>query len=147
MILNMKLNDFNSQQNLLTFLLSSSSRNGRVEEESNSHASFCRSRYVPPLLRPVRHTGIGNKSLFSVSFIIPGDARAATSVELCMLNCATQSVYPPKMDDPNTLEGLCFSASLRMPWAPPVEAGGGVWEEGSLGVSTDSSSGAEEDNE
>ncbi|MED6239787.1 hypothetical protein ATANTOWER_011159 [Ataeniobius toweri] len=35
----------------------------------------------------------------------------------------------------DTLEGLCLLASLGTPWAPP---GGGVWGEGSLGVSTES---------
>ncbi|MED6281902.1 hypothetical protein CHARACLAT_026589 [Characodon lateralis] len=38
----------------------------------------------------------------------------------------------------DTLEGLCLSAGLGTPWAPPIGAGGGVWGEGSLGVSTKS---------
>ncbi|KAK5604433.1 hypothetical protein CRENBAI_017445 [Crenichthys baileyi] len=50
---------------------------------------------APPLRCPVRHAGNGNESLFSTGFIIPGDVRAATSVELRMLNS------PTKMDDPN----------------------------------------------
>ncbi|MEQ2196852.1 hypothetical protein XENOCAPTIV_015562 [Xenoophorus captivus] len=36
------------------------------------------------------------------------------------------------------LEGLCLSTSLGTPWASPGGAGGGVWGEGSLGVSTQS---------
>ncbi|MEQ2293729.1 hypothetical protein AMECASPLE_036453 [Ameca splendens] len=93
--------------NLLTFLyqtelqLSSSSSNGRVEEKTNSSASFCRSRYASPLCRPVRHAGNGNEGLISTGFIIRDDVRAATSVELRMSNCAAQPVYPPKMDEPN----------------------------------------------
>ncbi|MEQ2230860.1 hypothetical protein ILYODFUR_033603, partial [Ilyodon furcidens] len=35
----------------------------------------------------------------------------------------------------DTLEGLCLSAGLGRPWAPP---GGGVWGEGRLGVSAES---------
>ncbi|MEQ2224587.1 hypothetical protein ILYODFUR_009054 [Ilyodon furcidens] len=35
-----------------------------------------------------------------------------------------------------TLEGLCLSAGLGLPWAPPGRAGGGVWGEGRLGVFT-----------
>ncbi|KAK5617227.1 hypothetical protein CRENBAI_010335, partial [Crenichthys baileyi] len=87
--------------NLLTFLyetdfqLSSSSGNGR-EEKKGSPASFSLSRYAPPMRLPMRHAGNGNESLFSTGFIIPGDSRAATSVELRMSNCLT------KMDDPNT---------------------------------------------
>ncbi|KAK5601522.1 hypothetical protein CRENBAI_024564 [Crenichthys baileyi] len=34
----------------------------------------------------------------------------------------------------DTLEGLCLSAGLGTPWAPPGGAGGGVWGEGPLGV-------------
>ncbi|MEQ2236278.1 hypothetical protein ILYODFUR_010937 [Ilyodon furcidens] len=63
----------------------------------SSPASFCLSRYAPPMHHPVRHAGNGNESLFSTGFIIPGDVRAATSVELHMLNCAA------KMDDPNSV--------------------------------------------
>ncbi|MEQ2304082.1 hypothetical protein AMECASPLE_023407 [Ameca splendens] len=37
----------------------------------------------------------------------------------------------------DTLEGLCFSAGLRMPWAPPGGDGGGVWGEGRLGISAE----------
>ncbi|MEQ2297456.1 hypothetical protein AMECASPLE_034816, partial [Ameca splendens] len=37
-----------------------------------------------------------------------------------------------------TLEGLCPSAGLGTPWAPPGGAGGGVWVEGHLGVSIES---------
>ncbi|MEQ2274327.1 hypothetical protein XENORESO_018498 [Xenotaenia resolanae] len=36
------------------------------------------------------------------------------------------------------LEGLCLSAGLGTPWAPPGGAGGGVWGEGRLGVSAES---------
>ncbi|MED6288658.1 hypothetical protein CHARACLAT_028825 [Characodon lateralis] len=36
------------------------------------------------------------------------------------------------------LEGLCFSAGLGTLWAPLGGAGGGVWGEGLLGVSTES---------
>ncbi|KAK5622620.1 hypothetical protein CRENBAI_000472 [Crenichthys baileyi] len=61
----------------------------------SSPASFCLSRYAPPLRRPVRHTGNGNKSLLSAGFIIPGDIIAAMSVELRMFNSAT------KIDDSN----------------------------------------------
>ncbi|MEQ2286146.1 hypothetical protein AMECASPLE_039219 [Ameca splendens] len=57
-------------------------------------ATFYLSRYAPPLRCPMRN-------LFSTGFIIPGDIRAATSVELLMSNCAAQPVYPPKTDDPN----------------------------------------------
>ncbi|MEQ2295274.1 hypothetical protein AMECASPLE_012333, partial [Ameca splendens] len=35
----------------------------------------------------------------------------------------------------DTLEGLCLTAGLGTPWAPP---GGGVWGEGCLGVSAES---------
>ncbi|MEQ2249360.1 hypothetical protein ILYODFUR_028353 [Ilyodon furcidens] len=38
----------------------------------------------------------------------------------------------------DTLEGLCLSAGLGTPWAPPGGAGGGVWGEGRLGVSAES---------
>ncbi|MEQ2193817.1 hypothetical protein XENOCAPTIV_015096, partial [Xenoophorus captivus] len=38
----------------------------------------------------------------------------------------------------NTLDGLCLSAGLGTPWAPPGGAGGGVWGEGRLGVSAES---------
>ncbi|KAK5601159.1 hypothetical protein CRENBAI_003406 [Crenichthys baileyi] len=38
----------------------------------------------------------------------------------------------------DTLEGLCLSAGLVTPWAPPGGAGGGVWGEGRLGVSAES---------
>ncbi|MEQ2268578.1 hypothetical protein XENORESO_013202, partial [Xenotaenia resolanae] len=38
----------------------------------------------------------------------------------------------------DTLEGLCLWAGLGTPWAPPGRAGGGVWGEGRLGVSTES---------
>ncbi|MED6278956.1 hypothetical protein CHARACLAT_029407 [Characodon lateralis] len=38
----------------------------------------------------------------------------------------------------DTLEGLCLSAGLGMPWAPPGGAGRGVWGEGRLGVSVES---------
>ncbi|MEQ2230347.1 hypothetical protein ILYODFUR_028316 [Ilyodon furcidens] len=38
----------------------------------------------------------------------------------------------------DTLEGLCLSAGLGTPWAPPQGAEGGVWGEGRLGVSTES---------
>ncbi|MEQ2240956.1 hypothetical protein ILYODFUR_020414 [Ilyodon furcidens] len=44
---------------------------------------------------PERHVGNGNKSSFSAGFIVPGDIRAAASVEVCMFNC------PTKMDDSN----------------------------------------------
>ncbi|MEQ2301633.1 hypothetical protein AMECASPLE_038106 [Ameca splendens] len=37
----------------------------------------------------------------------------------------------------DTLEGLCPSTGLGMPWTPPGEAGGGVWGEGHLGVSAE----------
>ncbi|MED6251834.1 hypothetical protein ATANTOWER_003517 [Ataeniobius toweri] len=79
--------------NPLTFLyqtefqLSSSSGNGRVEENLNSPASFCRSRYASLLRCPMRHAGNGNESLVSTGFIILGDVRAATPVELRMSNC------------------------------------------------------------
>ncbi|MED6264469.1 hypothetical protein CHARACLAT_015285, partial [Characodon lateralis] len=36
------------------------------------------------------------------------------------------------------LEGLCLSAGLGTPWAPPGGAGGGVWGDGRLGVSAES---------
>ncbi|KAK5612162.1 hypothetical protein CRENBAI_022793 [Crenichthys baileyi] len=38
----------------------------------------------------------------------------------------------------DTLEGLCLSAGLGTPWAPPGGARGGVWGEGRLGISTES---------
>ncbi|MEQ2296538.1 Tetratricopeptide repeat protein 30A [Ameca splendens] len=38
----------------------------------------------------------------------------------------------------DTLEGLCLSAGLGTPWAPPGGDGGGVWGEGRLGVSAES---------
>ncbi|MEQ2301471.1 hypothetical protein AMECASPLE_036398, partial [Ameca splendens] len=38
----------------------------------------------------------------------------------------------------DTLEGLCLSAGLGTPWAPPGGAGGGVWGEGPLAVSAES---------
>ncbi|MED6246040.1 hypothetical protein ATANTOWER_012027 [Ataeniobius toweri] len=38
----------------------------------------------------------------------------------------------------DTLEGLCLSAGLGTPWAPPGGAGRGVWGEGHLGVSAES---------
>ncbi|MED6272689.1 Liprin-alpha-3, partial [Characodon lateralis] len=38
----------------------------------------------------------------------------------------------------DTLKGLCLSACLGTPWAPPGGAGRGVWGEGRLGVSTES---------
>ncbi|MED6280828.1 hypothetical protein CHARACLAT_014914 [Characodon lateralis] len=38
----------------------------------------------------------------------------------------------------DTLEGLCLSAGLGTPWAPPGGAGRGVWGEGRLGVSAES---------
>ncbi|MEQ2225288.1 hypothetical protein ILYODFUR_015971, partial [Ilyodon furcidens] len=37
----------------------------------------------------------------------------------------------------DTLVGLCLSAGLGTPWAPPGGAGGGVWGEGRLGVSAE----------
>ncbi|MED6291811.1 hypothetical protein CHARACLAT_027463 [Characodon lateralis] len=73
--------------NLLTFLYETDSSfqglPGMVMWRKSLPASFCLSRYAPPLPRPVRHAGNGNKSLFSAGFIIPGDVRAVTSVELC----------------------------------------------------------------
>ncbi|MED6270083.1 hypothetical protein CHARACLAT_006271 [Characodon lateralis] len=42
----------------------------------------------------------------------------------------------------DTLEGLCLSAGLGTPWAPPGGAGGGVWGEGRLGVSAESATSA-----
>ncbi|MEQ2289038.1 hypothetical protein AMECASPLE_029120 [Ameca splendens] len=84
------------------FQLSSSSGNGRVEEKLNSPASFCRSRYAPPLRRPVRHIG---KTLFPQLFIAPMTSASmsitAMNAELRMLNCAAQSVCLTEMDDPN----------------------------------------------
>ncbi|MED6236919.1 hypothetical protein ATANTOWER_016138 [Ataeniobius toweri] len=38
----------------------------------------------------------------------------------------------------DTLEGLCLSAGLGTPWAPPGGAGGGVSGEGRLGVCAES---------
>ncbi|MEQ2179744.1 hypothetical protein GOODEAATRI_028306 [Goodea atripinnis] len=38
----------------------------------------------------------------------------------------------------DTLEGLCLLDGLETPWAPHRGAGGGVWGERSLGVSTES---------
>ncbi|MEQ2181323.1 hypothetical protein GOODEAATRI_010381 [Goodea atripinnis] len=38
----------------------------------------------------------------------------------------------------DTLEGQCLLAGLGTPWAHPGGAGGGVWGEGSKGVSTES---------
>ncbi|MED6283016.1 hypothetical protein CHARACLAT_004411 [Characodon lateralis] len=38
----------------------------------------------------------------------------------------------------DTLEGLCLSAGLGTPWAPPGGAGRGVWGEGRLGISAES---------
>ncbi|MEQ2196190.1 hypothetical protein XENOCAPTIV_025991 [Xenoophorus captivus] len=37
----------------------------------------------------------------------------------------------------DALEGLCLSAGLGAPWAPPGGAGGGVLGEGHLGVSAE----------
>ncbi|MEQ2309213.1 hypothetical protein AMECASPLE_036173 [Ameca splendens] len=59
------------------------------------------------LHRPVKHAGNGNESLFSTGFIIPGDVRAATSVELRILNCVAQLVCPPKWITPTN--GYPFS--------------------------------------
>ncbi|MED6234156.1 hypothetical protein ATANTOWER_023308 [Ataeniobius toweri] len=44
---------------------------------------------------------MATKLYFLWVFTIPGDVRAAVSVELCMFNCAT------KMDDSNTVSGSC----------------------------------------
>ncbi|MEQ2301563.1 hypothetical protein AMECASPLE_037330 [Ameca splendens] len=79
----------------------------------SSPASFCLSRYAPPLRHPVRYAGNGNDRLFSAGFIIPGDVRAATSVELRMSNCAAQPVYPPKWMTPTA--HLEFSSAARFP--------------------------------
>ncbi|MEQ2282021.1 hypothetical protein AMECASPLE_036253 [Ameca splendens] len=91
--------------NLLTFLYQQISSfqalPGMAVWSKSSPACFCLSRYAPPMRHPVTHAGNGNKSLFSTGFIIPGDVRAATSVELLMFNCAAQPVYLIKMDDPN----------------------------------------------
>ncbi|MEQ2203464.1 hypothetical protein XENOCAPTIV_030526 [Xenoophorus captivus] len=38
----------------------------------------------------------------------------------------------------NKANTLCLSAGLGTPWAPPGGDGGGVWEEGRLGVSAES---------
>ncbi|MEQ2230955.1 hypothetical protein ILYODFUR_034495 [Ilyodon furcidens] len=65
---------------------------GMAMWRKGSPASFCLSRYAPPLCRPVRHAGNGDKSLVSAGFIIPGDITAAMPLELRMLNCAAQSV-------------------------------------------------------
>ncbi|MED6290944.1 hypothetical protein CHARACLAT_018556 [Characodon lateralis] len=40
------------------------------------------------------------------------------------------------------MKGLCLSAGLGTPWAPPGGAGGGVWGEGRLGISTESAESA-----
>ncbi|MEQ2243718.1 hypothetical protein ILYODFUR_009706 [Ilyodon furcidens] len=94
---------FDRYMNLLTFLsqtdfqLSSSSEMALWSK--SSPASFCLSRYAPPLRRPVRHAGNGHETLFTAGFTILGDVRAAMSVELRMFNCAT------KMNDSNIL--LC----------------------------------------
>ncbi|MEQ2220490.1 hypothetical protein ILYODFUR_006047 [Ilyodon furcidens] len=85
--------------NLLTFLYHtnfqlSSSSNGLVEQK------FACKLLSLQICASVRHAGNGNESLFSAGFIIPGDFRAAMSVELRMSNCA------PKMDDSNSRESL-----------------------------------------
>ncbi|MEQ2223257.1 hypothetical protein ILYODFUR_034850 [Ilyodon furcidens] len=97
---------------LLTFLyhtefqLSSSSRNGRVEEKFTCELL---SLQISTLRRPVRHAGNGNKSVFSVGFIILGDVRATMCVELCMFNCVT------KMDDSDmVLESLEVQMNLHL---------------------------------
>ncbi|MEQ2303587.1 hypothetical protein AMECASPLE_018503 [Ameca splendens] len=91
---------FDRYMNLLTFLcqtefqLLSSSWNGHLKKFA------CLSRNVPLLRRPVRHAGNGNERLFSVDFIILGDVRAATSIELRMSNYVAQSVYRSKWMTP-----------------------------------------------
>ncbi|MEQ2201072.1 hypothetical protein XENOCAPTIV_007182 [Xenoophorus captivus] len=100
---------FDRYMNLLTLYQTDSSFQalpGMAVLSKSSPASFSLSRYAPPLRCPVRHVGNGNESLFSAGFIIPGDIRAAMSVELRMFNCAT------KMDDSNNLQ--CKTSSLRL---------------------------------
>ncbi|MEQ2238689.1 hypothetical protein ILYODFUR_035779 [Ilyodon furcidens] len=55
----------------------------------SSPASFCLSRYAPPMRRPVRQAGNGPKTLHLSRFMLP------VTSELRMSKCAT------KMDDPN----------------------------------------------
>ncbi|MEQ2173292.1 hypothetical protein GOODEAATRI_030630 [Goodea atripinnis] len=78
-----------------------------------SPASFCLSRYAPQLCRTMRHAGNGNISLVSEGFIILGDVRVPTLVELFMSNCTAYLVCPTKMNDHNS------TCSLK----PPVSHG------------------------
>ncbi|MEQ2238118.1 Disheveled-associated activator of morphogenesis 1 [Ilyodon furcidens] len=76
---------------------------------------------------------------------------AQESIEVARASASDASGTPPLVGVPgtshqeevqvtaqDTLEGLCLSAGLGTPWAPPGGAGRGVWREGRLGVSAES---------
>ncbi|MED6240841.1 hypothetical protein ATANTOWER_029221 [Ataeniobius toweri] len=67
----------------------------------SSPASFCLSRYAPPLLSC--ETGWKwHRNFISSGFYTLGDVRAAMSVELRVSKCAT------KMDGPNRIKSTCL---------------------------------------
>ncbi|MED6268084.1 hypothetical protein CHARACLAT_018676 [Characodon lateralis] len=72
----------------------------------SSPASFCLSRYAPPLRPPVRHAGHGNKTFPLGGFII-----SVTSELRRLLSCACSNVRPKWMT-PTSAACCCWPLGM-----------------------------------
>ncbi|MEQ2298859.1 hypothetical protein AMECASPLE_009624 [Ameca splendens] len=88
----------------------------------SSPASFCLSRYAPPLRPPVRHAGHGNETFPLGGFIIP-----VMSELRRLLSCACSTVRPkwmtPTSPGRSTLGLTVPDSRLRSPTSQPQQIG------------------------